>query len=126
MIINDKPMYELSNLTTDNIMNTNTETTLSGTLDLQLNETMQSTGTFFNSQIQDYSNAESNNRPTQNLIESLVIILQPFVECSEKCFSNSLQVFRLLEDSVINKSIIIDTYRNLRKKIQVFKLKDRQ
>lgn len=110
----------------------------SSSQNLQIDETIQSTGTFFNTQI------NSNNPNTaavattstrtmrsdleevqQNEVEPLIIIVEPMVECAEQYFSNALTVFRSLRNSVIEKSEILDTYRNLKKKVQVFKLKTR-
>jgi hypothetical protein len=54
--------------------------------------------------------------------ENIEIIIEPAAECADSYFANPLKIYRLMQKSLFGHANIVETNRNLRKKIQTIKL----
>jgi len=82
-------------------------------------------------QIENNEETNRNIRSSEGIIESRqeiaknpVVIIEPLPECSNEFFKNPLKTFRILQSTLLNKENVIECTRNIKKKIQVFKLRD--
>lgn len=69
------------------------------------------------------TNAQNQDSNHSSPTTSTTVIIKPSDSCSDKYFANPLKVFRLMQETPFKSENIIDTYRNLQKKIQVVKVR---
>jgi len=68
------------------------------------------------------SNNGAINDNTNKLKNDNTIIIEPDKNQSDSFFSNSLKIYRLINASVIGKAGVVESYRNMKRKIQIIKI----
>jgi len=79
--------------------------------------------------VNNYSSNENMNNISINNHVAMVnkdntIVIEPHANQSDSFFSNSIKIYRLINASVIGRAGVVESYRNMKRKIQVIKIKD--